>query len=60
MSTRKFYDVERDEVYTLEELKDSFKNDLTEEEREEYNGNFWLYLKECTSKNGTLEELTEV
>lgn len=40
MSTRRFYDVERDEVYTLEDLKESFMEDLTEEEREEYNGNF--------------------
>jgi hypothetical protein len=57
MSTRKFYDVEHDEILTLDELKISFKEDLTEEERDEFGGNFWKYLEECTGKNGTLEEL---
>ena len=54
---RKFYDVEHDNVLTLDELEYSFKNDLTDDEREEYLGNFWLYLNVCTSKNGTLEEI---
>lgn len=54
---RKFYDVEHDNVLTLDELEYSFKNDLTDEEREEYLGNFWFYLNACTSKNGTLEEI---
>ena len=54
---RKFYDAEHDDVLTLEELKESFVNDLTEDEREEYSGNFWLYLSACTSKNGILEEI---
>ncbi len=54
---RKFYDVEHDDVLTLDELEYSFKNDLTDEEREEYLGNFWLYLNACISKNGTLEEI---
>jgi len=53
---RKFYDVENDEVLSLEELKEEFSG-KDEEEKEEYSGNFWLWLKECTSKNGTLEEI---
>jgi len=57
MSTRKFYDIEHEEVLTLDELKESFMEDLTEDERENYGGNFWKYLEECTGKNGTLEEL---
>ena len=53
---RKFYDVENDEVLSLEELREEFsaKEDY---EKEEYFGNFWLWLKECTGKNGTLEEI---
>ena len=46
MSTRKFYDGEHDEILTLDELKISFKEDLTEEERDEFGGNFWKYLEE--------------
>ena len=57
MSNRKFYDLEHDEVLTLDELKNSFLENLTEDERDEDGGNFWKYLEECTGKNGTLEEL---
>lgn len=53
---RKFYDVEHDEILTLEELQDEFSA-KDEEEKEEFAGNFWLWLQECTGKNGTLEAI---
>lgn len=55
--TRRFYDIEHDTILTLEDLKDSFMEDLTDDDRENYRGNFWLYLAACTGKNGILEEL---
>ena len=53
---RKFYDVEHDEVISLAELMEEFA-EKSEDEREEYCGNFWNWLRECTGKNGTLEEI---
>lgn len=56
ITIRKFYDVEHDEVLTLEELQDEF-DAKDEEEKEEFAGNFWAWLQECTGKNGTLEAI---
>lgn len=52
---RVFRDIETDEILTIEELEkeyfELFKNHDTETE------SFADYLSNCTSKNGTLEEI---
>lgn len=54
-NTRKFIDNETNEIITIEELKEEYKqlkaNNETETE------NFADYLQNCTDKNGTLREI---
>lgn len=43
-------------VWSKNQLRNEFNN-KTDEERAEYNNVFELWLREITSKNGTLKEL---
>ena len=52
---RLFRDIETDKFYTIEELETEF-NELKANNETEME-TFEDYLKECTSKNGTLEEM---
>lgn len=45
---------ERGFYMTISQLKESFEN-LRAENPDEYDYSFQEYLRECTSKNGTLE-----
>ena len=53
-----YRDTENGETLTEAQLKAEFET-LKEEEPETYNYNFNEYLKNCTSKNGFLEELKQ-
>jgi hypothetical protein len=50
------YVSENGSVWSKNQLRNEFNN-KTDEERAEYNNNFELWLREITSKNGTLTEL---
>lgn len=51
----KYYDLEHDIFYTKKELEDSF-NELKKNHETDIE-TFNEYLKECLSKNGTLEKI---
>lgn len=55
---RKFRDVEFDIIVTEEELLKTFKY-LQREQPDEYNYSFENYIRNCTDKDGTLEEIRE-
>ena len=55
---RKFRDLEFDIIVTEEELLRTFKH-LQREQPDEYNYSFENYIRNCTDKNGTLEEIRE-
>ena len=55
---RKFRDLEFDIVVTEEELLRTFKH-LQREQPDEYNYSFENYIRNCTDKDGTLEEIRE-
>ena len=53
---KKYKDIEHNIIITENELKVSFE-ELKRAESDEYNYSFDEYIKECTGKNGTLEEI---
>ena len=53
---RIFRDTESNKILTEAQVKAEFET-LKAEEPETYNYNFYEYLKNCTSKNGFLEEV---
>ena len=55
---RKFRDLEFDIIVTEEELLKTFKH-LQREQSDEYNYSFENYIRNCTDKDGTLEEIRE-
>ena len=55
---RKFRDLEFDIIVTEEELLRTFKH-LQREQPNEYNYSFENYIRNCTDKDGTLEEIRE-
>lgn len=55
---RKFRDLEFDIVVTEEELLRTFRH-LQREQPDEYNYSFENYIRNCTDKDGTLEEIRE-
>lgn len=55
---RKFRDLEFDIIVTEEELLKTFKY-LQREQPDEYNYSFENYIRNCTDKDGTLEEIRE-
>ena len=55
---RKFRDLEFDIIVTEEELLRTFKH-LQREQPDEYNYSFENYIRNCTDKDGTLEEIRE-
>ena len=55
---RKFRDLEFDIIVTEEELLRTFKH-LQMEQPDEYNYSFENYIRNCTDKDGTLEEVRE-
>lgn len=55
---RKFRDTNTGEIITEEELRKEFK-ELKREIPEEYNYSFGNYIRNCTDKNGTLEEVRQ-
>ena len=55
---RKFRDLEFDIIVTEGELLRTFKH-LQREQPDEYNYSFENYIRNCTDKNGTLEEIRE-
>lgn len=55
---RKFRDLEFDIIVTEEELLRTFKH-LQREQPDEYNYSFENYIRNCTDKDGTLEEVRE-
>ena len=55
---RKFRDLEFDIIVTEEELLRTFKH-LQREQPDEYNYSFENYIRNCTDKNVTLEEIRE-
>lgn len=55
---RKFRDLEFDIIVTEEELLKTFKH-LQREQPDEYNYSFENYIRNCTDKDGTLEEIRE-
>lgn len=55
---RKFRDLEFDIIITEEELLRTFKH-LQREQPDEYNYSFENYIRNCTDKDGTLEEIRE-
>ena len=55
---RKFKDLEFDIIVTEEELLRTFKH-LQREQPGEYNYSFENYIRNCTDKDGTLEEIRE-
>ena len=62
MKKRMFRCTENNEFFTLESLQEYFENwlanDATVEEKEEYKENgFSAWLRNCTNKNGSLEEI---
>lgn len=50
-----FYDIEQEEFYSKEELFEIWKDNLQDE-----NESFSNYIKNATSKNGTLESIYKV
>lgn len=56
VKTRLFKDIERNILITEDDLKREF-DDLKSEDPTEYNYNFSDYIKNCTDKNGFLEEV---
>ena len=54
----KWLDVETEEVITFEQLESEF-NKLKAEQPEEYNYSFADYIRNCESKNGTLEQIRD-
>ena len=55
---RKFRDLEFDIIVTEGELLRTFKH-LQREQPDEYNYSFENYIRNCTDKDGTLEEIRE-
>ena len=55
---RKFRDLEFNIIVTEEELLRTFKH-LQKEQPDEYNYSFENYIRNCTDKDGTLEEIRE-
>lgn len=55
---RKFKDTNTGEIITEEELRKEFE-ELEKETPEEYDYSFGNYIRNCTDKNGTLEEIRE-
>ena len=55
---RKFKDLEFDIIVTEGELLRTFKH-LQREQPDEYNYSFENYIRNCTDKDGTLEEIRE-
>ena len=55
---RKFRDLEFDIIVTEEELLRTFRH-LQREQPDEYNYSFENYIRNCTDKDGTLEEIRE-
>lgn len=55
---RKFRDLEFNTIVTEEELLKTFKH-LQREQPDEYNYSFENYIRNCTDKDGTLEEIRE-
>lgn len=55
---RKFRDINTGETITEEELRKEFE-ELKKETPEEYNYSFGNYIRNCTDKDGTLEEIRE-
>ena len=55
---RKFRDLEFNTIITEEELLKTFKH-LQREQPDEYNYSFENYIRNCTDKDGTLEEIRE-
>lgn len=55
---RKFRDLEFDIVVTEEELLRTFRH-LQREQPDEYNYSFENYIRNCTDKDGTLDEIPE-
>lgn len=56
---KKYIDIENDTIISESELKIEFE-ELKKEYPNEYNYSFNDYLKNCTSKNGSLKELKKV
>lgn len=54
----KWLDIESGEVVTSEQLENEF-NMLKAEQPEEYNYSFSDYIRNCESKNGTLERIRD-
>lgn len=55
---RKFIDLEFDIIVTEKELLKTFEH-LRKEQPDEYNYSFENYIRNCTDKDGTLEEIRE-
>ena len=55
---RKFRDTNTGEIITEEELRKEFE-ELKKEAPEEYDYSFGNYIRNCTDKNGTLEEVRQ-
>lgn len=55
---RKFYNAETDEVLTYSQLLDSYCQSLKEDPTTYAEMSFEDYIRNCTDKNGALEELT--
>ena len=55
---RKFRDLEFDIIVTEEELLKTFKH-LQREQLNEYDYSFENYIRNCTDKDGTLEEIRQ-
>ena len=54
-----FYDVDREEVVTIEELIESYNNYIVASQYEKDEFTLSDYINDCTSKNGSLEEIRE-
>ena len=52
MLKHKYYIDETDEIFSYEEIKNHFENEMTSVERAEYNYNFEDYLTCCMWFNG--------
>ena len=55
---RKFRDISTGEIITEEELREEFE-EFKKKAPDEYNYSFENYIRNCTDKNGTLEEVRQ-